>query len=86
MLLLQGLHHREYNVQEPLLDATATPSDYCEAWPLLPLKEIDVDGVVTGLVLDSLAKATALTELQLEPTQGSSATLDQLAAALKQLK
>jgi len=62
------------------------PADYCAAWPLLPISNVIVRGIVTAHVLDSLAETTRLTSLLLHYDRSSSATLQQLAAALKPLR
>jgi len=63
-----------------------TPDDYCAAWPLLPIYDVAVRGIVTPHVLESLAETTRLTMLLLHYDEGSSANIHQLAAALKPLK
>jgi hypothetical protein len=71
MLLLQGLHLKEYTVQGPSCDPVATPSNYCEAWPLLPLDDITVNGVLTPLVLDSLARSQQSLSCSLSPPKAA---------------
>lgn len=84
-MLLQGLGLREW---DPYYsgDVFETPADYCEAWPLLPLDEITVNGDVTPLVLETLAKLTRVTSVQLTLDEDSSVTFSQLGTTLQQLK
>lgn len=63
-----------------------TPGDYCAAWPLLPIYDVTVRGIVTPHVLESLAETTRLTTLLLQYDMDSSANISQLAAALKPLR
>jgi hypothetical protein len=84
--LLQSLTLKEYDPQVPDGWVLETPANYCEAWPLLPLDVITADGVVTPLVLESLATLTRVTNLQMRLADESSVDLQHLAAALKKLK
>lgn len=77
---------QEFSFAEPEDFVPDMPAAYCAAWPLLPIHHLIVRGIVTDHVQDSLAETTRLTSLLLHYDRSSSATLQQLAAALKPLK
>lgn len=83
---LQEITICEYAPDNPSCEIYESPDDYCAAWPLLPIFDITTRADVTPFVLQSVAKTTWLTSLQLYFETESSAGVKELAAALKPLR
>lgn len=77
---------REFSFDEPNDAVEENPDEYCAAWPLLPIFDVTINGIVTSHVLESVAETTRLTTLMLHYDRYSHSTLSELAAALKPLK
>lgn len=75
----------EFDTEQPFAKLLEAPEAYCEAWPNLPLKALTLDGLLIPLVMDSLAKVTRLTSLEVTPHEYSSMELNHLATALSRL-